>query len=148
MKQPMKLLVITSILLWSMNGQAANLYKWVDKDGNVNYSQRPPPGSNYEKMTIKGSGTDTGSEAATEETGGASENSNKEQTDANPVLQQEQAKNTEIRRKNCEAAKKNLQAYTVFRRVRQPDGSVKILGDEERARLIEESKASIKEFCD
>ena len=53
----------------------------------------------------------------------------------------------EIRQKNCEAAKKNLEVYTVYRRIRKEDGSVVRLDDNERQKRIDEAKKQIEEFC-
>ena len=148
MKQPIRILMISIALIWTTASYAAstNTYKWVDEQGNVHYSQRPPPGSNYEKMKVKTpAGSPGAAQQSTAETPSA-QNSNTKKGGAD-VLSNELAKNQEIRAQNCEAAKKNLQAYTVYRRIRAPDGSVKRLDDNERAKLIEETKASIKEFC-
>ncbi len=147
MKQPIRPFIITVTLCWSLAAFAAGTttYKWVDESGNVHYSQRPPPNSNYEKMKVKtpSSSGDTEAPASTGQGQEAGSNS-----DSGDVVASEVAKNQEIRKQNCEAAKKNLQAYTIYKRVQKPDGTVVRLDDEERAKLIEESKAAIKEFCD
>ena len=147
MKQPIISLIITMTIMWSTAVFAAstNTYKWVDENGNVHYSQRPPPGSNYEKMKVK---TPSSSSATQSPASDQSEQKAGTSSKSGNVVENEVAKNQEIRRQNCEAAKKNLQAYTIYKRVRKPDGTVVRLEDQERARLIEESKAAIKEFCD
>lgn len=40
-----KLMVVWSALLcaWTVGADAAKLYKWMDKDGNVSYQDSPPP---------------------------------------------------------------------------------------------------------
>jgi hypothetical protein len=149
MKQPITPLVMTLTMLFGMTAYAGNTntYKWVDEQGNVHYSQRPPAGSNYEKLKVKTPPPSPGApQAASKDSAGTSTGSNN--SSGGDVVSDELAKNREIRAQNCEAAKKNLQAYTVFKRIKKPDGTVVRLEDEERARLIEESKANIKEFCD
>jgi len=142
----MLFLVIVMGFTGALTAQAAT-YKWVDKDGNVHYSQRPPPDTNYERLNIKTpppsstpASPTTPAAQAPAATGQGSSSSD--------TVAQEMAKNQEIRARNCEAAKKNLELYTVFKRVKKEDGSVVRLDDDERARLIEESKAAIKEFCE
>lgn len=125
--------------------QAAT-YKWVDKDGNVHYSQRPPPDTNYERLNIKT--PPPSATPASPAAPGTQAPAAAGQNNGSDTVAQEMAKNQEIRAKNCEAAKKNLELYTVFKRVRKEDGTVVRLDDEERAKKIEESQAAIKEFCD
>jgi len=147
MKQPIRHLIITATLCWSLAVFAAGTttYKWVDESGNVHYSQRPPPNSNYEKMKVKTPSSPETTEAPATTGQGQEAGSNSNGSD---VVASEVAKSQEIRKQNCEAAKKNLQAYTIYKRIQKPDGTVVRLDDDERAKLIEESKSAIKEFCD
>ena len=64
------------------------------------------------------------------------------------VVKEELSKNEEIRAKNCEAAKKNLEIYTVYKRYKDKEGNVVRMDDDERLKKIEESKQHISEFCD
>jgi hypothetical protein len=149
MKQPITPLIIILAMLFSMTSYAGNTntYKWVDEEGNVHYSSRPPAGSNYEKLKVKTPpASSTAPQPAAEDTTSGTAGGSK--PSGGDVVADELAKNQQIRAQNCEAAKQNLQAYTVFKRIKKPDGTVVRLDDEERARLIEESKANIKEFCD
>lgn len=124
----------------------AGMYKWVDKDGHTHYSQQPPSDANYERLNIR-----------TQSPSGSSSNQSSGPTYSNPtgssdgpasnVIKQQEAKGEELRQKNCEQAKKQLEVYTVYRRVRKKDGSVVYLDDKERAKRIEDAKAAIKEFC-
>ena len=148
MKQPITHLFLLLGMLFSVTTYAGstNTYKWVDEQGNVHYSSRPPAGSNYEKLKVKTPSSSSGVSEPAEQS--AEPATDTDSSSGAEVVAKEQAKNREIRAQNCEAAKKNLQAYTVFKRIRKPDGTVVRLDDNERARLIEESKANIKEFCD
>jgi len=124
---------------------SATVNKWVDKDGNVHYSQQPPSDVNYEKITVKTSPSSAGStpdQSPKYSTGNGSGSSGD-----NAVVKQTTAKAEAQRQKNCEAAKKNLELYTVFRRVKDKNGNVVRLDDKDRAKRIEDSKAAIKEFC-
>ncbi len=125
-------------------------YKWVDENGTVVYSQsRPPAGVPYETI-------DTGRPrppAAVPKKKPASSfleqvEQEKKARAKEQLIRQDMQKSEELRRKNCEAARKDLEAYTAFRRFRKPDGSVVRLDDEERLKKIEEAKQAIKDFCD
>lgn len=126
--------------------QAASMYKWVDKDGHVHYSQQPPADSNYEKLNVKtrspdSSGTSSGPTYTTPDSSSGN-------NAASDVIKQEVAKGEETRKKNCEIAKKSLEQYTAFRRMRDKDGNVVYLDDNERQKRIDDAKAAIKEFCE
>lgn len=127
---------------------SAAMYKYNDESGNQVYSSTPPTdGRKYEK--IKGDSPRGGDDeaespaaATTPAASSAPSSSNKD------TVKKEMEKNRAIREKNCEISKKNLEAYTVFRRVLDKDGNAIILGDDERARKIEEAKKGVEEFCD
>ncbi len=134
------------IALTVLTAQAAT-YKYVDKSGNVVYSSTPPAdGSNYEKIkgdTSRGNDSEEATPDTKSQTTGGGTGSG-----AKDTLKKEVEKNKALRTQNCEGAKKNLEAYTVFRRIQDKDGNVIILDDNERAKRIEESKKAIQEFCD
>lgn len=133
------------IALTVLNAEAAT-YKYVDKSGNVVYSSTPPAdGANYEKLKSDSSRGNDGEEATTTQgqTGSTGSSSG-----AKDTVKKEVEKNKALRTQNCEGAKKNLEAYTVFRRIQDKDGNVTILDDNERAKRIEDSKKAIQEFCD
>jgi hypothetical protein len=127
--------------------QAATMYKWVDKDGHTHYSQQPPADSNYEKLNIR-TQSPSGSSSGSQSGPTYSTPSDSSSGQASDVIKKEVAKGEEQRQKNCEQAKKALETYTAFRRVRDKDGNVVILDDNERAKRIEDAKAAIKEFCE
>ena len=52
-----------------------------------------------------------------------------------------------IKSQNCEAAKKNLAVYKVYKRIKGPDGKVTALSDEDRQKRIEEAQNQIDLFC-
>jgi len=136
--------LFTGLLLCS-NVSAAT-YKWVDEKGDVHYSQHPPAGSDYEKIKVEKSRPGEEPPPAPKSTGTTSPTSGT--SSGSKVVQEELSKNQEIRTKNCEAAKKNLEIYTIYKRYKDKDGNVVRMDDEERLKKIEESKQNIAEFCD
>jgi hypothetical protein len=122
----------------------AGTYKWTDEKGNVHYTQQPPAEGTYERMKVDK--TRAGSaepEAAPEQNANTSKPATSNQT-----VKDEVAKNAEIRAKNCEGAKKNLEILTVYKRYKDKDGNVVRMDDSERNRQIEETKQQIADFCD
>ncbi len=151
MKKCQLLLISLVISLAASGAWAATTYKWLDNNGNVVYSQTPPVEGPYEIIRIKQGNSSSSYPAASEstESSTATFSSNRaEEEKKNQSIQQEQARAEEIRKKNCEAARKNLEAYTVFRRFKQPDGSYVVLEDDERLKRQQKAKDDIKEFCD
>jgi len=45
--------LLLGVALLAATGAAAAPYKWVDKDGNVHYSDKPPPGGKAEEVELK-----------------------------------------------------------------------------------------------
>ena len=138
------LTLFTGLLLCT--AATAATYKWVDEKGNVHYGQHPPADSNYERMKVEKSRpgeTPPPAPATSSSTNKASGS-----TGSSTVVKEELSKNQEIRAKNCEAAKKNLEIYTVYKRYRDKEGNVVRMDDEERLKKIEEAKQHIAEFCD
>jgi hypothetical protein len=123
----------------------AATYKWVDDKGDVHDSQHPPAGSNYEKIKVEKSRPNETPPPAPQST---ATNPVSDTSGGSKVVQEELSKNQEIRSKNCEAAKKNLEIYTIYKRYKDKDGNVVRMDDEERLQKIEESKQNIAEFCD
>ena len=145
MNSPLRLaLVIAGLIL--APAAFAGLYKYVDDNGNVTYSQTPPESGQYEYM--KTPGPKPASPAArTRDSYRESINQAAEERKKDEKVQEEMAKNEEIRKQNCEQAKKNLQAYTVYRHIRDEKGNVQRLDDKERAARIKENQQAIKDFC-
>lgn len=136
---------LTAMILLSLSydtGYAAT-YKYKDKSGNTVYSQRPPPTGHYERIkTPKRRPIVNDTSAAEKFVADAEENRRVKESIAKEV-----AKNEEIRKKNCEGAKKNLQIYQVYRRIQGKDGEVIVLTDKQREEKIQKSKDGIAQFC-
>lgn len=144
MKTLIKICLAAGLSLLLSTAVQAGMYKWTDEQGNVHYSQHRPSGKQYEKMKVDkapppSSKTSTPSysdqPSATDDPG-------------SKAVADEVAKNEEIRKKNCEAAKKNLNVYQIYRRVKGEDGKIRVVSEKEREEKIKASKNAIREFCD
>ncbi|HKK04846.1 MAG TPA: DUF4124 domain-containing protein [Gammaproteobacteria bacterium] len=147
MKQ-IKILAMLLSLLLPIGVVQAQMYKYTDKDGNTVYSQTPPESGDYQSLSAPqpappgSNGSDQSDSAASDIQRDAEDQAKQDEVDKLA------AKNAQIRQQNCQAAKKNLQVYQVYRRVKDQDGNVVRLTDEERQQKIQEAKDAIKEFCD
>ncbi len=131
----------------------ARTYRWVDENGVTIYSQsRPPSGTNATVIKApppapasESSGTTNKLKARLE----ASEKAKKEKNEAKEK-EEKTIRNAEIKKQNCENAKKNLSSLELHPRIKKKmdDGEYKILSDEERTADIEKAKKAIKKYCE
>jgi len=150
MKTLIQIVGLLLILGFASQMAVATTYKYQDASGNVVYSQNPPadPATPYEVLGVRSHarpGTDSApatSSAKKSITGTAEDNQ------ANNQVADQVKKAQEIREQNCAAAKKNLEIYTVYRRIKNEKGEMVRLNDDERQKGIDEAKKGIKEFCD
>jgi len=130
--------------------EAATTYKWRDKDGNTVYSQHPPNQGDYETLDSARRHTysrpDNSPAPATR---AAAESIDKATTAQKKQagVAAEDKKNQDMRNQTCEAAKKQLQAFTVYRRMKDKDGNVTTINDEERQQRIDQAKQAIQDYC-
>jgi hypothetical protein len=131
----MRILLLTIIMTFASSA-AAGLYKWVDDEGNVHYSQKRPANQQFKKLKAPPP---------------APENSKSlypsTKLESEPAESPEAAEIKKIRETHCATAKKNVKNYKIFRRFRDKDGKLTVLNDEQSAQKIEEAKKMVKEFC-
>lgn len=125
----------------SATAWATEMYKWVDEQGNVSYSQSPPPDArNLRKIAPPPPPPTRPETPATKPAPAAGEKA--------PL--DEEALREEIaaaKKKNCDTARRNAEIYRAFRRVQEPDGQVVLLDGETRAAKIREAEEEIKLYC-
>ena len=128
---------------------AAAMYKWTDADGNVHYSQTPPPSGQAEEMAPPPPSPLSPEEAEKrrEQSRRSLFGEDKPEEKA-PEGGNRQADNNPAREKACEAARQNLQTLKTSRRVRDADGNVTVLDDAEREARMAETRAQIEQLCE
>lgn len=134
----MRILLLTAMIIFASSA-SAGLYKWVDDEGNVHYSQKRPADQQFERLKAPAPAPENSKPLYQTDTN-KSKNTN--------TTAVETAKNKEIRATNCANAKKNLNAYQIYRRMRDKDGNVTVVDDKVRAQQIERAKQAINDFCD
>ncbi len=127
---------------------SAAMYKWLDENGNVVYSQQPPPEGPYETIKAKTPPPASRATPSPAPSFTAEVQKDEEERDLDRKVEQEAVKSAQLRADNCKAAKHNLETYTVYRRIKNDQGDIIRLDDDERAKRIQEAKDAIKEFCD
>lgn len=133
----MRILLLTAIFIF-VSSANAGLYKWVDSEGNVHYSQKRPRDKQYKRLKAPA--------PAPEDSKPLYESTEKADKTAK-TLATESAKNEKIRANNCANAKKHLNSYTLYRRFRDKDGNVSVVDDKERTKQIKQAEQAIKDFC-
>lgn len=133
----MRILLLATMMIFA-SSVSAGLYKWVDSEGNVHYSQKRPRDKQYKRIKAPAPATEASQPLY---------KSTKLNNKTSITVDNEVAKNEKIRATNCANAKQNLSGYQLSRRIRDKEGNVKIVDDKERARQIDMAKKAINQFC-
>ena len=126
----------------------ARMYKWVDEDGNTNYTQSPPPGG-VDGETIKPPPKIDDDNAIAEverQTKDADKlRENRKEKEKIDALQKE---NNEVKKENCRRSKQKLNNYSRPRGlIQQEDGSRVRIDEEARQAGLVEAQKKIEEYC-
>ena len=143
--------LLLAMLLATSAPLASDIYKWVDSDGRVHYTQMPPTNRPAERM--KGAAPPANNpEAVRGDLQRQVEAFDERRAQRDEAFAEEKHKEevASIRKQNCETARKNLanlrrggnNAYMT------PEGEVVRLTDDERAKRIEDAKQGIKDNCE
>ncbi|HVS25853.1 MAG TPA: DUF4124 domain-containing protein [Burkholderiales bacterium] len=157
--------LLSLIILSLLSGvvASADVYKWVDSDGTVHYSDQPPPGAVKEQSLSNKSGTPPGSSGASG-AGNAAPNAagpktyieqdaefRKRQVEAEEKHAKEEKVLAEAkgRQQNCEHARSSLQSLQSGQRVVKYNekGERVYLDDNERGQEIANAQKSVDSWC-
>jgi len=133
----MRALLLTVMMIVASSAYAG-LYKWVDNDGNIHYSQKPPRDHQFKRLKPP---------AEVPKNRKPLYQSTSKKITAPNTTASETKKNEELRAKHCANAKKRLNTYQVYRRVLDGEGNITVVSDKERAENIEKAKKAISDFC-
>lgn len=136
-------------LLLAAPAPAAKLYKWVDADGNVTYSQQKPPDAQAETIrlrssTLDDSGAQERLDQLNERAGEASKDREFAETTASA-----QKERDERLKKNCEIARENLRILQNSSRIQDKDaeGNPYFLDDDAIKAKLEQTRTQIQQNC-
>ena len=128
---------------------AAAVYKWVDENGQVQYTQTPPPGG-IESQEIKPPPPPADAEGAIERQERLEKGLEERRESREEATKQatEDAEHAKQKAQRCEAAKHRLQqAQYPLTNIVEPDGTQRRATEEERQRHITDAEAQVAEFC-
>ena len=154
MKSPVQLFIAVAILLATAT-VAAQVYKWVDKDGKVQYSDTPPPAS---ATKVEAKRIDT-PPAAAASTGAVPEKSLQDRAkdyDKRKAAVAEKAKKSDTEKQNADlnvancanarSALRDLESGRPLVRTAE-SGDREFVSDEARQADIAKARKSIADFC-
>lgn len=135
----------------SLAGSTDKIYKWVDQNGAIQYTQFPPP-SGIEVQEVRNApppADDPAAERARQEQETEALDERMEARKEAAAKAEQQAKNRKIRQENCAVARNNLSELQQggIKRYRLPDGTVLRLTEEDRQQRIAATEAEIAENC-
>lgn len=154
MRSARHLVLIVCLLPW-LTGAA--VYRWVDENGVVNYTQLKPEGVDAELVS-----GDTGQRKpaaqparpapaipATDQGQTLTEEQQQMLSDLQAAEQARRAELARVREANCQEARDLLQRLTSRGRIRiaGPDGEERVMPEEERQRRIDEAQRAIVANC-
>lgn len=137
------------------HSRADEMYRWVDKNGVLNYSQIKPEGVKAEKVVTRGTLTSIKSETApppASEAGNQpklTEEQQRKLDELKALSAQEEQQVAEIKRAKCEKSQKLLERLKLKEhvRIRENDGSERTLGEDERQQKIQNAELGIATNC-
>ena len=145
----MPAVVLTLALGAGAPAEAAKLYKWVDEDGNVTYSQQRPP--NQQAETIRLRSSVLSSEGAQEKLDALNERANEQQKDRDFAENSASATRERDERmaNNCKIARENLRILKTTSRIQAKDenGEPYFLDDEGIQAKLAETQKQIDNNC-
>ena len=145
---PSSIRMLCIYILLAGNAHAA-IYKWVDENGNVQYTETPPP-ADVKAETIQPPPQTVDTETATKQ---LTEQERQFEELRKQRLEQKgegakEAADLALQEKNCQMAQDRLASYARPRvKFVQEDGTRVTATEEERQEQIKKSEDLIKEFC-
>jgi hypothetical protein len=143
-------LVICTLALFAAGQVAAEgqeVYRWVDADGVVHFSQNPPQSSNYE--TVRPDTRKVGTVAPSKPEAAINVSSARQAAAATSEADQEPQLTAEELAIACPQARENAAALEPAKRILIPDGSggTRELDNAERLAWLERSRNFVAENC-
>jgi hypothetical protein len=139
------------LLLIGLNASAATVYRSVDDQGNVRYTDRPD-GKNVERVVIHTRRGSAPAPASRPSVAAQNAASNPE-GQAEPGLEGEQGPSEEEiqaqRESNCKIAKDRLELYVTSRRLykEMPEGERDYLDDDQLTQAREKAAEDVQKWC-
>ena len=149
-----RLTVLLLLLMFSFVA-SAQVYKWVDADGNTQYTDQPPPSGaaqDEKKLHIKPAPPSASNKNQTDSMdviGDDKPQSFSERRTARKEAKAEKERAAEELNQKCIHAQGQLKMYRDTPRLRVPDGNggIVYVDDDAREKHIQEAQKNIAEYC-
>jgi len=144
------LALLLALTLAPFTTPQAKLYKWVDKDGSITYSQQKPPDVKAEIVKLHGVQSISGDEARERLDSLNDKNeTNRKDREFEATTSAENLQRDERLKKNCETARQNLRILTTGARVKStdPEANGGFMNDEQRAAQVKQAQKNIENNC-
>lgn len=127
----------------------AVFYKWVDENGITQYTQSPPPSGHYQTLSSPAPAVSTSEQQPAAAPSPRQDSASAPATTPPPDDPQLQAKHQQQRQQNCRLARQRLTQLENHARIRYTaaDGSVRVMGEEEKQAKLVETRKMIQEMC-
>lgn len=141
--------ILAAVLTALAGPVGAQVYKWVDSQGNVQYSDRPPPGGAQKATTLKTPPPAAAVTPAPQKSITEQELEFRQRKAEEAEAAAKARKEVDMRAQNCTNARGNLSTYTDGGRVVRfnAQGEREYLSDDERAREIERWQREVNRWC-
>lgn len=128
---------------------AAQLYKWKDSQGNVIYSDRPPPDASQKSTTLKAPPAAPAAPPTQQKSVKEQELDFRQRQTERAEAAAKAQKEADLRAQNCTSARSNLSTYTDGGRIVRfnAQGEREYVTDDDRAREIQRWQEEIKRWC-
>ena len=142
-----KIFFILSLITFSISTTTAAVYKWVDEKGNVHYSEQRPKQSEAEKVKIDKAPPPSSSSYKKPSLKTTDDKNNKDKS--NTKANSNNAEIAKEKQKLCAEARKDLELMqsTGRLRVKDDEGNITYMPEEDKAARIKRNQDRIKEYC-
>lgn len=150
-----QLIILTAVLAFgTVNAQ--KIYKWTDENGNVHYSSTKPANDNVETIKLKPPKVRKKPKQADLKSAESKADEAKDKQEKQPSPKEERQANRQKaavdakeQQRECNMARKNLNALSSSTRVATTDenGARRMLTDQERVNAFEKANQAIKQNC-
>lgn len=142
-----KSVVLSTLLLLSnttVSAEGMVIYRWVDEDNVVHFSQHQPSHNNYTEITMAKSATPAPSESPSVASDVSSTLTNNETAPTNQSLVAQKMA------ERCEEAKQNIKTLTNFDDIQytDEDGNTTLLSEEDKKQQLALSQRQVEVYCE
>ncbi|WP_179952234.1 DUF4124 domain-containing protein [Marinicella rhabdoformis] len=146
-----KLFVFALFLTVFCTANAGKVYKWVDENGQIHYSSNKPDDQNVKTVKIRKAPKVVAKKAAEEDVEVTPEAEEPVDPEAEKEAKAQMAKvDAANRKKQCETARKNLNALNSSTRVAQVDeetGARTMMTDAQRIKAFQQANKAVRDNC-